>query len=69
MAIHTQIGEQRSVGVLAEPFACCMSKSNRIAKVVIAVAIVRLERGGETDWEKRFAPIKRVNVARTKPTT
>ena len=36
------IREQRSV-VVSEPFACCMSKANRIAKAVVAVAIVRLE--------------------------
>jgi len=63
------IREQRSV-VVSEPFACCMSKANRIAKAVVAVAIVRLEgrRIGIAYWE-RFTPIKRVNGARTKQTT
>ena len=46
-----------------EPFACCMSKSDRNAKAVLDVAIVRFE--GETDWEKRLAPIKRVNGERS----
>ena len=49
LAIYAQIGEQRSV-LESEPFACCMSKSERIAKAVV----VRGSRGDGR--EKRSAP-------------
>ena len=60
LAIYAQIGEQRSV-LESEPFACCMSKSERIAR---QGRCARLE--GRRTGRRGRPPNRLVNGARNK---